>query len=547
MKKIYAKIDEILNSEKGVIRKDHGGKIKICLIYPDIYQVGISNLGFQTVYRLFNERKDVVCERCFLPQKEEIFEYEKGISLISYESKKPLYEFDIIAFSLCFENDYPNVIKILELAKIPYLTSERTYEYPLIIAGGVLCFSNPEPLSEVFDIVFLGEAEELIAVFVEKYKQVREGSYLEEFKQNLKKELLSSDGFYIPEAYKEVFDATGKINGRQILWHGAPSIIKRVYCRDLSNKFSYSQIVTPMAVFSEKFLIETMRGCPFSCRFCLVGQIYNPPRKVKTEILKAKIDEAISYGFSLGLIAPSLTAYRELQTLLDTPNIEISFTSLRADKHTLQALDVLSKRKTVTLAPEAGSERLRRVIKKGIEEENILNIAEKLSNTEVETLKLYFMIGLPFEKEEDIDEIVKLIQKIRAVFTRRITASISIFVPKPFTPFQWHGMEKIEIVKERLKKLSKDTLKIKGFKLLHEVPKYSYMQGYFARADRQALTIAARVSRGENFGKIFDEIKQEIYETKSFEDFLPWDFILHEGITKEGLWIEYKKARIDSE
>lgn len=539
MRKIFEKIDALLKKEKGTIFKEHGGRIRICLIYPNLYQIGISNLGFQTVYRLFNQRKDVVCERAFLPERDE--EY-RDYPLFSFESKTPLYEFDILAFSLCFENDYPNILKILELGKVPYYSFQRDFNHPLVIAGGVLCFSNPEPVAKIFDIIFVGEAEELIDKFVELYKTVKRDSYEEDFKQNLKKEILKLAGFYVPEAYEEKYDSSGKLLKREILWNSAPEKIKRVYCKDLSEKFSFSQIITEEAVFSQMFLIETMRGCPFSCRFCLVGHVYKPVRKVSIEKLKEKIQQF--KPFRTGIIAPSPTAYSDLKELFKISGVELSFTSLRADKSTIDILKNLAFQKTLTLAPEAGSERLRRIIKKGINEENLLLIAQNLKETKVETLKLYFMIGLPFERDEDVDEIVKLIKKIRNVFPRRITASVSVFVPKPFTPFQWHRMEDYEVVKEKLKKLKKETSVIKGFKLVHEVPKYSYMEGYFARASRKAISVIERLSKGENFGKLV--CLGELYEMRTFSDCLPWDFIEHEGLSKEVLWKEYEKAKAEA-
>lgn len=546
MRKIVEKINLLLNKEKGTIRKEHGGRIKICLLYPNLYKIGISNLGFQTVYRLFNDIKDVVCERCFLPSEEELTHY-KEFSLISFESKTPLYEFDILAFSLCFENDYPNVLKILDLAKIPILSRERKSNHPLLIAGGVICFSNPEPISDIFDVIFIGEAEELIDNFLKVYREIKENSYEQDFKYNLKLKLIKLEGFYVPEAYEDIYETSSKINGRRKLLKEAPDKIKRVYCKDFGDNFSFSQLITKESIFPNMFLVETMRGCPFRCRFCLVGHVFNPVRKASIENLNIKLKAICnSDSYTIGLIAPSLSAYGEIKDLLKNENIELSFTSLRVDKPTLEIIKYISKRKTLTLAPEAGSEKLRRVIKKGISEEDLLLVSEKLSETGLENLKLYFMIGLPFERDEDIDQIVKLISKIRGKFHRKITVSISIFVPKSFTPFQWHRMEDYEIVKERLRKLKKDTFKIKGFKLLHEVPKYSYMQGFLSRADRKALSFIKRLSRGENFGRIFDEVKGQIYSIKNFSDYLPWDFIEHEGLTKQHLWHEYKKAQSEA-
>lgn len=537
MRKIFEKIDALLEKEKGTIFKDHGGRIKICLIYPNLYPIGISNLGFQTVYRLFNQRKNIVCERAFFPK--DVEDYKK-YPIVSFESKTPIYAFDILAFSLCFENDYPNILRILELGKIPYYSFQRDFNHPLIIAGGVLCFTNPEPVAQIFDIIFIGEAEELIDKFIEVYESVKKNSYEDDFKENLKKEVLKMEGFYVPEAYEEIYDTQGKLIGRQSTWDNAPKKIKRVYCKEVSKKISFSQIITQEAVFSDMFLVETMRGCPFSCRFCLVGHVYKPVRKAVVEELKAKIEEF--KPFRIGLVAPSITAYSELKELLKISNVELSLTSLRADKSIIEVLKTFRLPKTITIAPETGSERLRRIIKKEISEDDLLLVVQELNKTEIEILKIYFMIGLPFEKDEEIDEIIKFIKKIRDVFQRRITASVSVFVSKPFTPFQWHKMDEYETAKEKLKKLKKDTLQIKGFKLVHEVLKYSYMEGYFAKASRKAISVIETISKGENFWKIFDEIKDSLYEIKSFNDYLPWDFIEHEGLSKEALWKEYEKA-----
>ncbi|MCS7203527.1 MAG: radical SAM protein [Thermodesulfovibrio sp.] len=537
MKKIFKKADYFLSKETGTFFKKPGGKIRVCLVYPNVYSVGITNLGFQTVYRLLNQRKDTICERAFLPD-----EISENTTIFSVESKTPLQEFDILAFSLCFENDYPNILKILKYSKIPYLTSQRQPHHPLLVAGGILCFSNPEPVSKIFDIVVVGEAEEIVDNFIEKFLTVRTNSDKKDFKRELKKELVKIDGFYIPEAYEEIYE-NGVLIGRKTLLDEAPERIKKVYSKNFYENFSYSSIISPLAAFPNMYLIETMRGCPFRCRFCLVGHVYTPVRKAKFEGIKDKIKTAKALKASVGLVAPTITAYQDLLKLIAEEEIEISFTSLRADKKTLDILKNLKNQKTVTLAPETGSERLRRAIKKGITEEEILTIVKELSETAVQTLKLYFMIGLPFEKDEDIDEIVRLIKKIRELFPRAISVSISVFVPKPFTPMQWHRMEDIEVVKDRLKKIKRDTTTIKGLRINHEVIKYSYLQGYFAQADRRALSVIERVSEGESFLKIFEEIKGFVYKVKDYKDFLPWDFIEHSGLTKEYLWSEYEKAK----
>lgn len=544
MRKTLDLINQILKNERGTIRKEHGGKLRICLIYPNTYRVGIANLGFQSVYRLFNQRKDVVCERAFAPDEGLIPEFEKGHPLVSLESRLPINQFDVLAFSLAFENDLPNLIKILKLSRIRILAKERGFRDPFLIAGGALCFANPEPFAEIFDCIFVGEAEELIDPFVDCYLRTKRESQSSEFKEILKRELIKLPGLYIPDAYRQITDSEGRYIGKEPLWHEAPKVIKKVSSNNLKERFNFSQIVTPLSAFPEMFLIETMRGCPFNCRFCLVGKIYRPVRKVPLENLRHAIEEARKYEPKVvGLIAPSLSAHRELVELLESPEIELSFTSLRADRLTLSMIDHLSRRKTVTLAPEAGTERLRRIIGKEISEENILEVVRALNDRGVERVKLYFMIGLPFETEEDIEGIVKLLRLIREVFHRKLTVSVSIFVPKPFTPFQWHSMERLEIVKEKLKKLNKDTLKLKGINLVHEVPKYSYLQGYLSRADRRALNLLERLSSGVSVQNIIESQFEELYTPKSFEQNLPWDFIVHDGLSKEILWKDYENAK----
>lgn len=447
----------------GKLRNKHNSKIKICLVYPNVYQVSITNVEFNRLYRFFNERRDLICERSFLPSLQEIKEYKNGLPLFSCETKKTLYEFDIIVFSLDFENEYPNIIKILDLSKIVPLVRERQYQNPLLIAVGCSCFFNPEPVSNIFDIIFIGETEELMKSFLSIYKEVRKDSYEEDFKNNLKEELLKFNGFYIPEAYIEIYDLKGKLKEKRNIWINAPRKIKSVFFQDK---------------YQESFPAKN---------FLISSNVYS-------------ISES----------------------------------------------SVLSYGKTLVLVPETGSDRLRRIIKKELSNEELLLILDKIYRNEIENLRLYLKIGLPFESESDIDEIIRFLGKTREKFHGNITANIRVFIPKPFTAFQWHKMEYYEVVKERLKKLKKDTAKIKGLTLVHEVPKYSYMEGYFSRADRRGLLIIQRVSKGENFGKIFEEIKDELYEIKNFDDYLPWDFIEHQGITRENLWEEYKKAEVEA-
>lgn len=538
-RKLREKIDSLLTKEKGAVYKDPGGKVNIALVYPNTYYVGMSNLGYQGIYGLLNRMNDVVCERVFLPDNEDMEEYLRtGTELFSMESKRTLSRFDIVAFSVSFENDYPNILRILKLSRIPFRSPERNPRHPLVIMGGVCTFFNPEPVADFFDVCFTGESEEMLPEFLDTYKSFSD-------RNEVFKKAMTIEGIYIPRFYNVSYDKDGKISQRHA-YEDAPEIIKRRYLKDVTKSGIEASIVTPETEFSEMYLIEAMRGCPWSCRFCVVGHIYNPFRKRALQALENEIRLALKKTKRVGLIGSSLSDYPDMKEVLKIPEVDFSITSLRASAKSAELVGLLRGHKSISIAPEAGTERLRKVISKKITEEDILQTSELIFSEGIETLRLYFMIGLPTETREDIAGIVDLVKRIRDRIPKgNITLSISTFVPKPFTPFQWHPMKNYSEVKERLKIIKNGLLPIKGIKVFHDVPKYAYMQGLFSQGDRKASQVVVEMSDIQDWRKAIEitGIKEDFYifRKKEFQEILPWDFI-DVGINKDRLWAEYQEA-----
>lgn len=552
-RKLIEKADALLRKERGTVHKDPGGRITICLVYPNTYHVGMSNLGFQGIYGLLNRRNDVVCERAFLPDQADIEVYRRSKTpLFSLESKRPLDRFDIIAFSVSFENDYPNLITMLDLANIPFRSSERNRYHPLLMAGGTCLSFNPEPLAPFFDTVFIGEADESLQEFLDLYKN--SGS-----RAALKKGALRIEGVYVPEYYSVTCGSEGTIAVREAL-NGAPARITRRYLKDLSCSLLNTAIITPESEFSNMYLIEAMRGCPWSCRFCLVGHLYNPPRRKAPDTIRAEIEEGkqrlvppeppFNKGekgeLKIGLIGPSLSDYPSLHDILCIEGVDFSITSLRASSRSAELVQLLKGHKSVSIAPEAGTARLRSVINKKITEKDIMDTSQLLFDAGIENLRLYFMIGLPTEEHADIEGIIELSRRVRDLTKKgTVTLSISTFVPKPFTPFQWHPMEPLVSVKEKLKRIKKALREIRGMRVLHDVPKYAYMQGLFSRGDRSIADVLVAMATTDDWKKACaaSGINEDFYifRKRSRDEVLPWDFI-DTGTSKETLWAEYLEA-----
>jgi len=556
-RKLIERADAFLSKEKGAVFKDPGGRINICLVYPNTYHVGMSNLGFQGIYKLLNGREDIVCERAFLPDEKDIDEHIRtDTPVFSIESKRPLNRFDIAAFSISFENDYPNILKILDIAKIPFGSSERNKYQPLLIAGGVCCFFNPEPIAPIFDIIFVGEAEESLNEFIDIYSRIQNTGD----RKQIKESAMAIEGIYVPEFYGIKYSADSKILER-CSNHAAPEKIRRRYLKDLSLSSMTTAIITPEAEFSNMYLIEAMRGCPWRCRFCLVGHIYSPLRKKEIETIKAEIEKAKKLqippappftkvgegGVRIGLIGSSLTDYPHIKDVLCIEGVGFSITSLRASEKSAELIEFLREHRSVSIAPDAGTERMRMVINKKITERDILDTSGLILNSGVENLRLYFMIGLPSEMDEDIAGIVELAKKIRKNSDKgNIILSISTFVPKPFTPFQWHPMEPLDSIKEKLKFIKKKLKDERSIKVFHDVPKYAHMQGLFSMGDRRVFNVLKAMVKTDDYrpacSKAGVDMDFYIFRKKDFDEILPWDFIDAGISSKESLWGEYLKA-----
>jgi radical SAM superfamily enzyme YgiQ (UPF0313 family) len=426
----------------------------------------------------------------------------------------------------------------LELSKIPCKSRERDAFKPLIIMGGACAFFNPEPLADFMDLCFIGEAEEMLAEFIDIYKSSSD-------RAELLQKAVTIEGLYVPRFYTITHDSEGKIMERRADAN-APGKIRKRTLKNLSDSGITTSILTPATEFSEMYLIEAMRGCPWNCRFCVAGGIYKPPRKKDSTRIENEIRHAAAGTKRIGLIGPSLSDYPHIREVLNIPGVDFSITSLRASKKSAELVAMMKGHKSVSIAPEAGTERLRRAIHKKITEEDILYTADLLLAEGIETLRLYFMVGLPTETRDDIEGIVTLVRKIRDLSARGyITLSVSTFVPKPFTPFQWHPMEHLAEVKTRLRIIKKGLLPVKGVRVFHDIPKYAYMQGLFAMGDRRVSGVLELMSKtgdwtqaaaGASLDKNF-----YILRSKSLDEILPWDFI-DIGVGKDRLWDEYQQA-----
>lgn len=537
-RKLVENADALLAKEKGTVFKDPGGKISFCLVYPNTYHVGMSNLGFQGLYGLLNRREDVVCERAFLPDDADIAEYRRTATpVFSLENKRPLTSFDIVAFSLSFENDYPNIFRILSLSKIPFRTDGRGDYHPLIIAGGVAVSFNPEPVALALDLVFIGEAEEAVGEFIELYKQAGD-------KDGVRRKALQLEGVYVPSEYEIAYLEDGTIL-RRTAKEGAPGCIQKRTVKDLSLAPLNTSVITAETEFSGMYLVEIMRGCPWNCRFCLVGNFFGPLRKKGVSQVREEIEEGKKVSEKIGIIGPSLSDYPNIGEILCIEGVQFSITSLRASGRSAELIGLLKGHKSVSIAPEAGTERLRSVINKQVTEQDIVTTAGHLFDCGIETLRLYFMIGLPTETEEDIEGIIDLVGKVRALSKKTgIVLSVSTFVPKPFTPFQWHPMERLDSAKKKIRQIKK-SLEPKGIKVFHDVPKYAHMQGLFSLGDRRIFLVIERMVETDDWRTACAEAGIDpdfyVFRKKLFDETLPWDFI-DIGVPKEKIWEEYSKA-----
>ncbi|MDY6951109.1 MAG: radical SAM protein, partial [Thermodesulfobacteriota bacterium] len=489
---------ELLWAETGTVRKDWRGKISVAVTYPNTYHLGMSNLGFQTVYSLVNGFDDVVCERAFLSK-----EKGKGQGHVrSLESGRYLTDFDIIAFSISFENDYANLLTVLAGAGIPLRSSERRAPHPLIIAGGVTTFLNPEPIALFVDCFLIGEAEEILPHFFRVYRECsRREALLEALSRRV-------SGAYVPAFYDVDYKPDGTIGAFRPKGD-FPLKITPPKAKDLSSCDVCTTILTPHTTFNDMYLIEAARGCPHGCRFCAAGFVYRPPRFRTATQLEESLERAAAGTKRVGLMASAVSDIPWLEGFCRRArdlDLQLSFSSLRADLLTPEFLKSLEEAgvKTATIAPDGGSERMRRMINKGVDEEDVLKATELLVRTGIPNLRLYFMVGLPEETMTDIEGIVNLCKKIKHRFLKmsrekarigQIIVSLSSFVPKPFTPFQWVPMDDVKDLKAKIRHVTKGLRRVANVKVHADLPKWAYIQALLSRGDRRTAELLEGVHR----------------------------------------------------
>jgi radical SAM superfamily enzyme YgiQ (UPF0313 family) len=517
-----------LSREQGAIIKDWGGRIPIALVYPNSYYIGMSNLGLHAVYSLLNSYAEVVCERAFWERENR----DKRLPPLSLESQRPLSDFAVVAFSISYELDYFNVVHILKASGIPLYAADRDERYPLVIAGGPCIIANPIPLSPFFDCLCIGEAEPIIPPMLPVIAEGIGGK-----RSDLLTSLASLPGVYVPQYYE-----------------GKPVV--RQWAKNLDDFPVASVVLTPDTELGNLYLIEVERGCDRGCRFCLVNKTFSPMRHRSIDSLIAQAEQGLKYRKRLGLVGAAVSDYPQLEELLlrlSQMGAELSISSLRMAPLSCVVLRELAGggARTISLAPEAGSQRLRQLIKKGISEDDILESMDKVAEQGIRLLKLYFMIGLPSETDEDIEEIIDLTLRYKNILDKqqtgcRIAVTVSPFVPKAGTPFQWLPMAQPSILNQRLSRL-KSSLMPKGIKIKAESPAWSQVQGVLARGDIKLAGVLADIEEVSLSGwrqaieKHHLDIDFYAHQRWDIKQKLPWDMI--DSGTKPGqLELELDRA-----
>jgi len=529
---------EILSLEE-VIRPDSARTsqvpkaVSVVLIYPNSYEVGISNLGFQKIYSVLNRTGGISCERGFSDLRD-----RRG-SPISAERGRRISDFDVVAFSVSFELDYPNVVEILETGGVPALASER--DRPLVFVGGICAFMNPEPLAPFIDLFFVGEGEGTVPRAFGRLPRLLGRRYT---KDEILKALSEMDGIYVPERGRDDFSPPASFRK-----------VTRSYVADISQDVTASSIVTELGHFGRTFLIEVGRGCGRMCRFCAASHVYSPPRMRRPGAI---LDVARSKGGKfgrIGLVGAAVSDYPDFAGLCERligEGFEITTSSFRADRLTPELIRALVRGgvRTLTIAPEAGTDRLRRTIGKPLDEDRLLEAVGMASRGGIKNLKLYFMIGLPFEDMTDVEAITELVLKIRDAFRARkdmrITISVNPFVPKAGTPFQWCPMPGVKELKRRISVLRRPLSKVSGVEFIASSPRLGIAQGALSMGDRRVgRAIYIKALKNISWERAFKEagIDPDLYvgRRRGEDEELPWGFI-DRGIPKDRLWREFLKA-----
>jgi radical SAM superfamily enzyme YgiQ (UPF0313 family) len=528
-----------LDKETGYIIKPHGNRLRIALAFPNTYWVGMSNLGFQTVYRLLNAQDDIVCERVFLPPKQELAELvSSSTPLVTIESQTPVGEFDIFAFSVSFEWDYVNVLTMLRLAGIPRYAAERSERHPLVLVGGAVTFVNPEPLAPFSDVIAAGEGEALVPSLSHAFREASG-------RADLLRLLAAERGFYVPSFYEPQYSAEGRLSGMSRLHPAAPLPVKKaaVKTTDALDPPATS-IFTPDTEFGSRLLIEVVRGCANLCRFCWAGYNYLPVRPFPTARILEFAEAARPFAHRVGLVSIALCDHPDIDHILarlHEMGYAISPASLRLDDLTPSIVSVLkqSGERSITIAPETGSDRLRRVINKTVTNDEILDRTELIFASGIENLKLYYMIGLPTETDDDLVAIRELTLAMRDRMLAharprgqigRIVGSVNPLIPKPGTAYQWLPMEDPTLTERKIKRLRSLMNGIDNVYFNIKSERHSYYQALLSLGDRRvAPAIEAAERNGQNWRAAVAESGVDaeffIFRDRSQDPVLPWDII----------------------